>query len=117
MLRTKEALREGIHPRTLYALRKKGILMEMTRGLYRLANLPPLGNPDLATVALKVPAGVVCLISALAFHELTTQIPHEIYIALPKNQKAPRLVHPPIRAFHYGLNSHREGISVHELDG
>ena len=76
-LRTSEALAAGIHPRTLYALRDAGELEQLARGLYRLAGLPPLSEPDLATVAKCIPQGVVCLISALAYHELTTQVPHE----------------------------------------
>ena len=76
ILRTSQALRAGIHPATLYAMRDSGVLEVMSRGVYRLADSPPLGSPDLVTVATRVPAGVICLISALAFHEITTQIPH-----------------------------------------
>ena len=57
----------------------------------RLASLAPLSSPDLATVAKKAPRAVVYIISALAFHELTTQIPHEIWIAVPRNSEPPRL--------------------------
>ena len=64
-LRTAEALRLGIHPRTLYALRDAGILERLSRGLYRLAESPPLPAPDLTIVALKIPQAVVCLVSAL----------------------------------------------------
>ncbi len=117
MLRTALALREGLHPRTLYALRKEGVVIELSRGLYRLADLPPLGHPDLATVALKVPKGVICLISALAVHELTTQVPHEVYLAFPKDRKPPRLSNPPLRIFHYDSPSFQEGIDIHKLDG
>ena len=74
-LRTAEALRLGIHPRTLYAMRDAGVLVRLSRGLYRLAEFPPLSNPDLVTVALNIPQAVICLVSALAFHELTTQVP------------------------------------------
>ena len=81
-LRTSEALRLGIHPATLYALRDAGELDQIGRGLYRLADLPPLSNPDLVVVARKIPQAVICLISALAFHELTLQIPHVVDIAL-----------------------------------
>jgi predicted transcriptional regulator of viral defense system len=75
-LKTGEALSAGIHPRTLYEMEKSGILEKLTRGLYRLTDMPPLGSPDLVSVALKVPNCVICLISALAYHEITTQIPH-----------------------------------------
>jgi predicted transcriptional regulator of viral defense system len=117
ILRTGEALRNGIHPRTLYALRSEGTLVGMARGLYRLADLPPLGNPDLATVALKVPGGVICLISALAHHELTTQVPHEVHLALPQGWKRPHLAHPPLRVFRYDAPSYKEGIEHLKLDG
>src|SRR5262245_56018833 len=80
ILRMADALRAGIHRRTLYAMRDAGQVEAMARGLYRLADAPPLGNPDLVTVATKVPHEVVYLISALAFHELTTQVPHEVWI-------------------------------------
>lgn len=116
MLRTSAALREGIHPRTLYALRKEGVLVQLARGLYRLSDLPPLGNPDLATVALKVRGGVICLISALAYHHLTTQVPHEVHLALPKDQKPPRLDHPPLRIFHFDRQSYGEGVAVQTID-
>ena len=84
ILRTAQALRAGIHPGTLYAMRDSGVLEVVSRGVYRLADSAPLGNPDLVTVATRVPGGVICLISALAFHELTTQIPHEVHVALPR---------------------------------
>ncbi|MEN8133803.1 MAG: type IV toxin-antitoxin system AbiEi family antitoxin domain-containing protein [Pseudomonadota bacterium] len=117
VLRTSEALRLGIHPRTLYAMRDAGVLECLSRGLYRLSGLPPLGNPDLVTIALKVPAGVICLISALAYHELTTQIPHEVYLALPRGAEPPRLDHPPVRVFWFTGKAFADGIDTHELDG
>src|SRR5712692_7167891 len=73
VLRMTEAVKAGIHRRTLYAMRDAGIIEPLSRGLYRLADAPPLGSPDLVTVAIKIPQGVICLISALAYHELTTQ--------------------------------------------
>ena len=88
ILRTRDALRAGIHPSTLYELRDSGRIEQLSRGLFRLADAAPLGEPDLVTVALRVPDGVLCLISALAWHELTTQIPHEIYIAIARGTEA-----------------------------
>jgi predicted transcriptional regulator of viral defense system len=117
VLRTKDALRLGIHPETLYKLRDSGELVRLGRGLYRLSDLPPLGNPDLVTVALKIPSAVVCLISALAFHELTTQIPHEVYLALPRGAEEPRLDHPPIRIFWFTKRAFAFGLEIHRLDG
>ena len=84
VLRTAEALRAGVHPRDLYELRDSGVLEQVSRGVFRLADLPPLAEPDLVTVALRVPKAVIALISALHFHGLTVEIPHEVSIALPK---------------------------------
>jgi predicted transcriptional regulator of viral defense system len=117
VLRTKDALHLGIHPETLYRLRDSGELARLERGLYRLSDLPPLGNPDLITVSMKVPSGVVCLISALAIHELTTQIPHEVYLALPRGAEPPRLDHPPIRVFWFTKRVFEFGLEAHKLDG
>ena len=117
VLRTMEAVRLGVHPRTLYAMRDSGMLEQLGRGLYRLADLPPLGNPDLVAVGLRVPEGVLCLLSALAVHEITTQIPHEVYVALRRGAEPPRLEHPPVRMFWFTGKAFAEGIEIHELDG
>ncbi|HEV3018714.1 MAG TPA: type IV toxin-antitoxin system AbiEi family antitoxin domain-containing protein [Burkholderiaceae bacterium] len=117
MLRTFRALALGIHPRVLYGLRDAGRLRQVSRGLYRLAELPELGNPDLAAVASRVPQGVICLISALAFHEITTQIPHQIDVAVPRGTKQPRLDFPPIRIFRFSSPMHQAGVEVHRMDG
>ncbi len=117
ILSTSQALRLGIHPRTLYALRDEAKLERMERGLYRLAHSKPLGNPDLVTVALKVPKGVVCLISALAFHRMTTQIPHAVYLAIPANDQAPALQYPPLRLFWYSKAVYENGIVREKQDG
>lgn len=98
-------------------MRDAGVLERLSRGLYRIAELPPLGNPDLVAVALKVPTGVICLISALAFHELTTQIPHEVYMALPRGAESPRLDHPPVRVFWFTGEAFTEGVDTHKVDG
>lgn len=117
MLRTSKAIALGVHPRTLYALREAGRLQRVSRGLYRLADFPELGNPDLATVAARIPQGIICLISALAFHEITTQIPHQIDIAVPRGTKQPRLDFPPTRIFRFSEPMFRAGVETHRVDG
>ncbi len=116
LLRTRDAIRAGIHPRTLYEMRDSGMLERLARGLYRLSGLPPLGNPDLVSVSVKVPNGVICLISALAFHDITTQIPHEVYLALKRGAEPPRLDHPPLRIFWFTGRAFTEGMEIHQLD-
>jgi predicted transcriptional regulator of viral defense system len=117
VLRTDQAIKLGIHPRTLYALRDDARLERMERGLYRLANAKPLGNPDFVTVALKVPRGVICLVSALAFHQMTTQVPHAVYLAIGANDQAPCLRYPPLRLFWYSRAVHESGIIETKIDG
>lgn len=116
-LRTHQALRLGIHPGTLYAMRDAGLLERLGRGLYRLADLPEPSAPDLLPISFKVPAGVICLISALSFHELTTEIPHEAYVALKRGAEPPRLEYPPLRVFWFTGAAFTEGIETHALDG
>ena len=117
ILRTAQAMRAGIHPATFYAMRDSGALERVSRGVYRLAGSPPLGNPDLVTVATRIPAGVICLISALSFHELTTQIPHEVHLALPRGAEEPRVDHPPFRTYRFSGRAFTEGVETHEIDG
>jgi predicted transcriptional regulator of viral defense system len=115
-LRTSEALRLGIHPRTLYGLRDSGKLERLSRGLYRIAELPPLSHPDLVIVAQKIPHGVICLVSALAFHGLTTQIPHAVDVALRPSSHEPTLDYPPLRTFWFSGLAWNEGVETHTLD-
>jgi predicted transcriptional regulator of viral defense system len=112
-----EALRLGIHRRRLYAMRDAGIVVLVSRGLYRLASLDPLAYPDLVSVAMRVPQGVVCLISALSFHEMTTQVPHAIDVALERGKTKPRLDYPPTHFTWFSGPAFHEGIETHELDG
>ncbi len=116
-LRTSQAIRLGIAPRTLYALRDAGRIEEATRGVYRLTGAPVSENADLVQIALRIPKGVICLISALAFHGLTTQIPHEVYVALPLDAEKPRLAYPPVRLFWLSRPAHSAGVEEHLLDG
>ena len=116
MLRTSQALDRGIHPRTLYAMRDGGILERIDRGLYRLADLPPLSDPDLVAVANKVPKGVICLISALSFHDITTQIPHAVWIAVSRGTEPPRLDFPPIQLHWFSGEAFTAGVETHRVD-
>lgn len=114
LLRMSDAIRAGIHRDTLRAMVEHGDLEKISRGLYRLSDAPSLTHPDLATVAAKVPAGVICLLSALAFHELTTQIPHEVYLAIDRNSEPPRIDFPPVRTFRFSGTAFTAGIEMHK---
>lgn len=117
VLRTKDAISAGIHPRTLYAMRDEGIVEVLSRGVYRLFEMQPLGNPDLVSVSLRIPKGVVCLISALAFYEITTQIPHQVFIAIDRYSRPPNVDFPPIRIFRFTGEAYKSGIETHQTEG
>jgi predicted transcriptional regulator of viral defense system len=117
LLRTSRALELGIHPRSLYGLRDSGQIVEVSRGVYRLASLGEIKDPDLVTVAVRIPKAIICLISALHFHNITTQIPHAVDVAVPRGTKPPRLDHPPLRLFRFSEVALTAGIETHTLDG
>ena len=97
-------------------MRDSGTLEMISRGVYRLSDSPPLSNPDLVTVATRIPGGVICLISALSYHEITTQIPHEIHVALPRGAEEPRLDYPPIKTYRLTGEAFTTGVETHDID-
>jgi len=117
ILKTNEAIKCGIHPRTLYQMRDQGIIEQIARGLFHLTKLPGMSNIDLITIAKRAPRGIICLISALDFHELTTQIPHFVDIAYRRDWRIPNIKHPPIKIFRYSKESYNLGIDHHTIDG
>jgi predicted transcriptional regulator of viral defense system len=116
IIRTSQAIKAGIHPRTLYALCENGEIEKLSRGVYRLTELAPLDNIDLITVSLRCPHAVVCLVSALSYHNFTTQIPHQISIAIRKEVEIPRIAFPPITVHRFSKTSYEAGIETHILD-
>lgn len=117
ILRTGQAKKLGINEYTLVQMTEAGLLVREARGLYRLADLPPLSSPDLVKVAMRVPDSVICLISALSFHNLTTQIPYRVYIALPRSLKAPQFDYPPLDIVYMSADPYIAGIEKHSIDG
>jgi predicted transcriptional regulator of viral defense system len=116
-LHMSEALAHGMTRYMLYNLRDRGVIEQVTRGVYRLAELPPIGNPDLVTVSLRFPHAVICLVSALAFHGITTQIPHEVSVAVPRGARIPSLDFPPVRVHKFADAAFKTGIEKHRIDG
>ncbi|MFO7726533.1 MAG: type IV toxin-antitoxin system AbiEi family antitoxin domain-containing protein, partial [Oceanipulchritudo sp.] len=109
-LRMAEALEKGFSRKKLYSLRDQGVIEQISRGLYRLAELPEVGNPDLLAVALRYPNAVICLISALSFHGITTQIPHEISLAIPRDSHTPTMDYPPLDVHRFNVEAYKAGI-------
>ncbi len=94
-----------------------GQLERVGRGLYRLAGSTTSEHESLATIAAKVPQAVFCLLTALQFHELTTQLPRQIWIAMPRGSHTPRIDYPPIKMVQMAGDVYSEGIEEHERDG
>jgi predicted transcriptional regulator of viral defense system len=118
VMKTNQALTQGIHPAALYRLVEDGQLTRLARGLYRLSSAREFSNPDLAVVAVKAPDAVVCLISALAFHGITTQVPRAVHLAVPRGRYAGlRLRTPPVKIYRFDVSTCDQGIEVHPIDG
>jgi len=108
---TRTALARGIHPRDLYASRDSGMLVELSRGVFRRADAPPASYPDLLAVAYRAPRGIVCCVSAAAVHDLTDQIPAAVQVAVPKPARPPRIAFPPTEVFRFDVDTFELGLS------
>jgi len=116
-LRTSEARSRGVHPRTLQHLVDEGAVEKVSRGLYRLSDVDPTRHDDLVIVARRSPKAVVTLLSAFDVHDLTDEIPHAVYIALPRGIHSPRLDHPPLHTVHVSEPAYSTGIETRMIGG
>ena len=114
---TSQALKSGVHPRDLYKLRDDGSLVALSRGVYRIAEIGFTANPDLVAVACRAPDAVICLVSALSYHNLTTQIPYEISVAVAYGASVPTIDYPPVKVHRFKGEAFGAGIEEHALDG
>ncbi len=112
-----EAIKRGVPQYIIYAMLSEGLLIREERGLYRLAGDFQLTNPDLVKVSLLIPKSIICLISALYFYNLTTQIPGSVFIALPRNIRIPKVSYPPIDVIRLSFSIYSAGVEEHFLDG
>lgn len=110
--RTARAL--GLHPRDLYRMRDNGEVVELSRGVFRRADASLPDLPDLLAVARRVPAGVICLVSAASVHDLTDEIPTAVQVAVSRQQRPPHIDHPPTEVFRFAAATFELGISTVE---
>lgn len=92
------------------------LLEKVGRGLYRLPNSPGSEHESLTAVAARVPQAVFCLLTALQFHELTTQLPHQVWIAMPRGSHTPKIDYPPVKMIQATGDAYSAGIEVVERD-
>ncbi|MCY4521632.1 MAG: type IV toxin-antitoxin system AbiEi family antitoxin domain-containing protein [Caldilineaceae bacterium] len=116
-VRTAEAARLGIKPAALYALAARGEVERYARGVFVLADRTILARPDLTIVGLRSPRAVVCLTTALWFHDLGTQPPRTISVAVRRGDHRPNAAWPPLRVHSFSPRSYASGIETHVFDG
>lgn len=114
--RATELEAHGVPRAQIYQLVRKGLLERQARGIYVASRHPFTAEHTLAQVAKRVPGGVLCLLTALRFHELTTQEPAEVWIALPEKARKPRLDYPRLRVARFSGAALTEGIETHRLE-
>jgi predicted transcriptional regulator of viral defense system len=117
LLRTTQALTLRIHPRTLYALRDSGRLIQVSRGLYELAEKKMTAHHTLAIACKRVPMGIICLLSALRFHDLTTQAPFEVWMAIDRLRRKPNEQRLALRIFRFSGQALQAGVEKHKVEG
>ena len=117
MARLSELKKEGITAATLARMRDQGLVLQLSRGLYQLPDAAGDANHTLAVAAKLVPKGVVCLVSALAFHELTDTIPRNIWMAIGPKDRSPARTQPPLRIVRFGEKVLHTGIEEHRIEG
>ena len=107
----------GFSRMTLSALARQGKLTRLSRGLYALPDRSASEHTTLADVASKHPSVLVCLLSALQFHGLTTQSPFEVWVAIANKARAPKMDYPPLRIVRFSGDALTEGVEEHLVDG
>lgn len=112
-----DIIKAGFYKLILKEALKSGRIQKLDRGLYKLSDSLDFVHPDLVIVSIKAPEGIVCLISALGFHEATNEIPKYVEIAIPRGKHANRINYPPVRYYHFGLKAWAAGIENHKIEG
>src|SRR4051794_2019490 len=102
MLRLSEFITEGVTAATVSRMERKGLITQLSRGLYQLPDAPLDANHTLAEVAKLIPKGIICLDSALAFHGLTDRIPSGVWVAIASREWRPRITQPRVHVIRFG---------------
>lgn len=112
-----EAARAGIHSQQLTRLVADGTLERIARGRYRVAGRPVTEHHGFAVVAGAVPGGVICLLSALSFHGIGTQLSSEVWVAIDRRARTPAFKQPPLRVVRFSGPAFSEGVESHRIEG
>jgi hypothetical protein len=107
----KTARELGVHPRELYAWRDAGEITELSRGVFRRADVPPASYPDVLAVAYRVPRAIVCCLSAAVIHDLT-DLPGSVQVAVSNGSHLPEIDYPPATVLRFDAKTFELGLSV-----
>lgn len=116
-LRTRDLIALGVHTDALYMLRDSGRVVELGRGLYRLAEAEEAEHPDLALVGARAPDAAVCLISALAYHGITTQNPSSVHLAVPRGSYHGITLSIPVTVYRFDPKTFDKGLETQHIGG
>jgi len=116
MSRFSELARAGVTGATISRMKEKGLILQLGRGLYQLPDAYLEADHSLAEAAKRVPRGVVCLVSALAFHGLTDTIPARVWMAIGPKDRRPRIESPVLQIVRFGENALHAGIQRHMIE-
>src|SRR5574341_92012 len=113
----REAIRQGFHSQILTRLVREGAVERIARGQYRLPDQPVTEHHTLAIVARAVPDGVICLISALSFHEIGTQLPPLVWLAVDRRARRPSVGSTKLRIVKFSGKAFTEGVETRRIEG
>ena len=115
--RTNDILAAGIHRRDIKRIRDEGRVVRVKRGLYRLSEIPLISNQGFIDLARAVPEGIICLLSALSYYELTTFNPSVISMALCRGRRRPKIEYPPVEFYYFSTKQFKAGVDEIKIKG
>lgn len=116
-LRARDFVRAGISSVKIQKAEKSGVLIKLGRGLYVSSNRQSTSQDHLAEIAIKYPCSVFCLLTALQIHGITTQAPHEVWLAIDNKAREPSIDYPPLRIVRFSGPALTEGVEQKSIDG
>jgi predicted transcriptional regulator of viral defense system len=115
--RMKDILARKIHVRDIRKLLKEGIITKVKNGLYRLSDVPIVSNQSFIDLSQAVPSGVICLLSALSYYDLTTFQPSVVSMAIHQKTWKPKIEYPPVEFYYFSTKQFNEGIDEIKING
>ena len=113
----KDLINAGFYKAIINAALDSKRIERIGRGVYSLAEIPDIAHPDLVTISVLIPNGVICLITALSFYEVTDEIPHYTDVAIAAASRAKDVPNFPVRYYRFSQKTWEAGIEEHDIEG